>query len=281
MEPLQLDSYRHSGKFAPYAPVLTLGAVCVVAFPLGFAYAYLTRWIPFIYLNVLLTIGYGFGFGWITGWILKRTQARSNGLALACGAAAGLIALYSEWNGHIHALFDRAPLVCRPQQIWAVMQILYEHGSWSFHSNGNITHIALAAVWLVEAAIIVGFSSALPYKRIANLPYCEKTRRWLDEERVYNTLESLTGADKIAALKTGNIAPLLDAKVKESGADAFTRLILKYSSESQTFFTLRVQSVARTFDKDCKVRETTTDLTGDLVLPHDMLDLFQRFATEG
>ena len=130
-------------------------------------------------------------------------------------------------------------------------------------------------------AIIVGFSSALPYKRIANLPYCEKTRRWLDEERVYNTLESLTGADKIAALKTGNITPLLEAKVKEPGANSFTRLTLKYSSKSQTFFTLRVQSVALTFDKEGKVKETVTDLTGDLVLPHEMLDLFQRFATEG
>lgn len=278
MEQLTLTAYRHSGKFGLQGPALALAASAIAAFPLGLAYAYVIKWIPFIYLNVLLTIGYGMAFGFLTGRVLKFMHVRNTKIATLCGIGGGLFALYFNWNGHVYALFDHAPLICRPDEIWRVMQALYEHGSWSLRHGGNVTGVVLAIVWVVEAGTIVFFAAIMPSQFIGGLPYCEESHRWLDESKVYNTLEPLDAPEKIAALKAGDIAPLLEAKAKPAGSNVFTRLTLKHSSQCKTFCTLRVQHVSLTPEKDGKMKETVTDLTGDLVLPADMLEMVERFA---
>jgi hypothetical protein len=68
-----LETYRHSGKFNPPGLILPAIAAAVVGLPLGMAYAYVVRWIPFIYLNLLITLGYGFAFGWLTSRLLRAT----------------------------------------------------------------------------------------------------------------------------------------------------------------------------------------------------------------
>jgi hypothetical protein len=53
----QYTFYRHSGKFGIHGPVLAIVAAVVAGYPLGILYAYLVKWIPFIYLNFFITIG--------------------------------------------------------------------------------------------------------------------------------------------------------------------------------------------------------------------------------
>src|SRR5690348_2250719 len=97
-----LAAYRHSGKFNAPGLVLSVVVAAALGFPLGLAYAYLIRWIPFIYVNILATAGYGFVFGLVTTKVLKATQVRNTALAGLCGLAAGLIALYCDWSGSLH-----------------------------------------------------------------------------------------------------------------------------------------------------------------------------------
>lgn len=83
-----LESYRHSGKFNP-AGVIAAPAAAVLGVPLGLAYAYLLHWIPFIYINFFLTLGYGFAFGWVTTRVLKATQVRNVPVAAGCRSLNG------------------------------------------------------------------------------------------------------------------------------------------------------------------------------------------------
>jgi hypothetical protein len=46
-----LETYRHSGKFNPPGLILPVVAAAVIGLPLGIAYAYVVRWIPFVYLT--------------------------------------------------------------------------------------------------------------------------------------------------------------------------------------------------------------------------------------
>ena len=39
----------------------------------------------------------------------------------------------------------------------------------------------LYLVWIIEAGIIVGFASIVPYRRIARIPFCETCGQWLEE----------------------------------------------------------------------------------------------------
>jgi hypothetical protein len=272
-----LEAYRHSGKFNAPGLVLSLVAAAAVGFPLGLVYAYLIRWIPFIYVNFLATLGYGFVFGWMTTRILKSSHVRNTALAALCGLAAGLIALYCEWSAHIHTLFKDAPWFFRPDQIVSGMKLLYAEGSWGMRSSGNVTGIPLAIVWLIEAGIIVGFATLLPWAFVKDTPFCEKSRCWLDEEKKIDTLETFTDAAQLAALQSGDLMPLVEAKPKADNAAVFTRLLLKRSARCNSFCTLRVQDVTVSIDNEGKVKESTEDHTADLIIPASMFDLIAKF----
>src|SRR5215472_15573104 len=91
--------YSHSGKFGVQGPIAAVAIGAIAAFPLGLAYSYLINWIPFIYLNFFITLGYGFLFGFITRQLLKFGKVRNNLVALLSSGAVGLLAWYGSWNG--------------------------------------------------------------------------------------------------------------------------------------------------------------------------------------
>lgn len=272
-----LEAYRHSGKFNLSAITLVLGAAAVVGFPLGLAYAHFVRWVPFVYLNMLATVAYGFAFGWLTTKILKLGHVRNTTVATGCGAAAGLVALYFDWSGFIHAVWEDGPWFSPPQEILGAMAYLYEHGSWGMKSGGNITGIFLALVWAAEAGIVLVFATTMARGFVQDTPYCEKTRCWLDEEKKINTLESITDTAQLAALRSGDIMPIVSAKPKPETAPTFTRLLLKRSPQCKVFCTLRVQDVTLSVDGKGNVTEKVINLTSDLIIPASMFDLIAKF----
>jgi hypothetical protein len=275
MSAVPLETYSHSGKFNPLGLILPLVAAMLVGFPLGFAYAYLIRWIPFIYVNALITAGYGLAFGWTTSRILKLGRVRNPALAALCGLSVGLIALFAQWNGHVHAMFDGAPWLIPPAGILHGMDRIYAEGSWSLFGH-EVNGAALGAVWLIEAGIIVGLATLMPLFFVRDTPYCEETGCWLDEERQLNNLEPLTDDAQIEALRAGDLLPLTVIRPKAEGAAVYTRLVVKSAPNRTRLCTLRVQNVEVSIEKDGKVKETTENFTGDLILPTSMLELVAR-----
>lgn len=272
--------YNHSGKFEPRAPLLALAVTGLLGFPLGYVYSYALKWIPIVLFNFLLTIGYGALFGFITARILKFCRARNNKLAASCGAITGLVALYFDWNGHIHALFEDAPILCSPEQIVAGMRHLYEHGSWSFHQTTYIG-IPLAIVWVFEAFMIVCSSAMVCHGMISKIPFCEATKSWLDETKNISTLEPFTDPAHLEAFKAGDLGPLLQSKPQAPGSPSFARLTLKQSPRCQEFFTLSITNVTIVKDKHGKTSAVNKELTKDLVLPKSMLELMAKFEGFG
>jgi hypothetical protein len=270
LDPLQ--AYRPSGKFTAAGLVVPLLAGAVVAFPLGLVYSKALRWIPFIYINMLATVGYGFALGWLTSLTVKHTRVRNVTLATLLGAAVGCIGVYFEWSGFIWAVWEEAPLFSPPGDILAAMSFLYEYGSWGLKSGGNITGIFLAIIWTCEAGAIVGFAVMLPRAFVQNTPYCEKTGCWLEEQKQIDTLEAIRDPVQREAIRAGDIMPVVQAGPRGDEL-VHTRLLLKRSPQCRVFCTVRVQEVTSEIDKDGKLKSSTADLTGDLILPASMFDL--------
>lgn len=269
--------YRHSGKFGPFGPVLVLGAVLALGFPLGFAYGFVMKWIPFILLRVFGTAAYGFGLGLLTMQMLKLGKVRSNPIAGLCGALAGCIGLYFSWNGHLHTLFKDAPLLCSPGLMLTCMQQLYENGSWALRDGENVSGIALAGVWVVEGLMVIGLSALVPAGAIADTPFCEQSQCWLDDEKKIETLELFAEPDQQSALKRGDLGPLLQARPRPAGSASFARLVLKRSSRCAVFCTVRIENVERKPGRRGEQTETIRRLTENLVLPQSMFALIQKF----
>jgi len=272
--------YSHSGKFGPHGPILALAAGAVLAFPLGLIYSYLTKWIPIIYLNFLLTVGYGLLFGFITQKILKFGKVRNNNLALLTAAFVGVLAWYGSWNGCAKALIGAdAPWFFTPTQISKFISILYENGSWGLgHSSPDpVTGIPLAIVWIVEGAAIVGLTVMLGYQAIARTPFCETHECWLDQEKKIDKLDAFVLPDQLAAFKAGDIAPLEKALPRVPASGHFARLILRYSDQCHDFCTLSIENITITTDKKGNPKENKEAVMTNLQLPQSLFDYVSGF----
>ncbi len=273
-----LQTYRHSGKFGLHALLFVPLVGALVGWPLGMAYGYLVKWIPFVYLNALITVGYGLALGMATVFALKKCRVRNSLVAGVLAAVVGFEANYLQWNGHLHALLDGAPLLVAPAMLREAMAFLYENGSWGLRSGGNVTGAMLGLVWLIEAGGILGLTLVVATSAIGSTPYCEKSGSWLDDEKKFDTLAAIDDAQERALLAAGDIAPVIAGRPRAEGATAFTRLTLKHSPRCEDFFTLKAEAVTLSTNKKGEVEEKTQSLTQDLVLPREMRELVEEFA---
>lgn len=271
--------YRHSGKFNPLGPLLALVAAVAAGIPAGLLYSYLIKWIPFIYLNFFITLGYGFGFGFLTLMLLKVGKVRNGPVALLCGAAVGLIAWYLAWNGHVHTLAKDVPWLLSPGAVWSVAKVLYAHGSWAigFSSHDPLTGIPLGIVWLLEGIMIVGISALTSYASVGSTPYCEQHHCWLDQEKTMDKLDVFAHPAHLAAFQVGDIAPLEESRPRVPASGKFARLTLKHSPRCDDICTLTIANVEVTTDKDGKPKETTETLMSDLLVPKSMFEYLASF----
>jgi hypothetical protein len=271
--------YKHSGKFGIHGPLLALSAGACSALPLGLAYSYLIKWIPFIYLNFLITAGYGFAFGLLTTVLLKFGKVRNNAVALLCSVGVGLLASYGSWAGCVHALVNGAPWFLTPGQILRVMNVLLQEGSWGIglSSHEPVTGIFLAIVWIGEAGIIVGICTIAGFSSVSHTPFCETHDCWLDEEKKIDKLDVFVRPEDITAFKSGDIAPLEQARPRVPASGQFARLTLKYSSRCEDYCAFSIANVTVTPDKDGKMKEKVTELMTNLWVPKTMFDYLARF----
>lgn len=275
MNPVNCIAYRHSGKFGFHVPVITIFAAIPMAFLLGYAYAYLMNWIPFIYLHFLLTAGYGVAFGFAASIVMKLGKVRNNLVVALTGFVVGFIALYFEWNAHIHTLSDEMPWFLMPDEIINVMKWLYEHGSYTLRGS-QVTGVQLGLFWVGEAVIIMACAIAIPWSTIHQTPFCEENQCWLDEERKIETLEQVTDPGLINQLRAGDLSVLANLPPKTPGAADFTRITVKHSPSSQVFFTLRVENVTTVRDKNDNESQKVQLIMADHVLPFSMMEFIDK-----
>jgi hypothetical protein len=264
--------YRHSGKFGPHGPALAIVLAIVAGFPLGYAYAYLIKWIPFIYLNFLITAGYSVALGFLAGLAMKLGKVRNSAVAALSGLIGGVIGLYLAWNGHIHSIFEGAPVLCTPDQMLNGMSHLYENGSWGLRSGGAVTGIPLAIVWAIEGLAIVGVSTFMSLGAVADTPFCERTGCWLDQEKKIEKLDAIVNPDHIATLRSGDISPLAQAHPRVPASGQFARLTVKHSPRCDDFCTLTIANVTVSVDKDGNPQEKEEKIVNNLIMPKTMLD---------
>jgi hypothetical protein len=272
--------YSHSGKFGVHGPFLAVIAGGIVAFPLGIIYSYLIKWIPFIYLNAFITLGYGFVFGFMTAWLMKFGKVRNRPVALLTGLAVGLFAWWGSWNGCARALIgSQAPWLFTPGQMSRFIKILYEEGSWGigFSSSGSVTGIMLGIFWIVEGAAIVGVCTLVAYTAIAHTPFCELHDCWLNQKKTIDKLEAFVRPDHLEAFKAGDIAPLEESKPRIPASGRFARLTLKHSDSCHDFCTLSIANVTVAPDKKGNMKETEEELMTNLLVPKSMFDYLGKF----
>ena len=168
--------YQHSGK-APLASVLmTLIGGLVAGVVLGGIYGFLLFWSPFVYINALITFGFGYGLALAVGSLAKLGKIRNSGVLTAIALIVALVAYHVHWNVWVGRMVQGETV----DDLWAFISMLNAVGPWEIF-GWTPTGFALWAIWGLEALVIVGIGTFSAHG-VIDVPFCEETRQWTTEK---------------------------------------------------------------------------------------------------
>jgi len=179
--------YKHSGKFSVGGGIYALALGSVILCVGAFVYAYLILYLPFVYINALITAGFGMAVGFTCATLLKRKKVRSDAVAVGLTLLLTAIIYYFGWATWVWALARRTDtppgfealigLLVFPQFLWEAIRAINAEGAWTLRGSA-VTGWALWAVWAAEFGMIFGISLWTAYKTMDEEPFCETCEEW-------------------------------------------------------------------------------------------------------
>lgn len=290
--------YQPSNKMPPTGILAMLAGGVVAALLLALVYIYAVWYIPFVYINFILCLGFGLLLGAALLVFVRLGKLRSPAAVGALALLVGLVAVYLEWGVYLTLLFNMessgpgadadtstsfsitlfADLLAHPGAMWQAMQKINETGTWSL-KGATPSGVFLAVIWVIEAVMIVG-GAYLMAKAQATEPFSEVSNEWADEETLAHPL---TFAQDVAttrtALESGQLHHLTPHTSLEAQAP-FARLKLHSAPNDPNCRYLTLENVTTTVDKKGKASQNTATVVQHLAIsPADFQELQRRFGT--
>ena len=275
--------YRHSGKVGRLALPYMLGLSVVGSFVLGPVYAYADYYIPFMYLNFVMTFFYGMIIGLLVVFGTRRGQVRNSLVALLGGFVAGLAALYVAWAFWIQAVTGGRLLTFSPSTLLSAIQTINARGVWRIRNNQPVTGTLLYIVWFAEALVIVGASTLTAYFSNTDEPFCERCERWIREKRVISPLQVIANPEAFRAkVERGDYEELVAMRWVSSGDAAFTKLELLHCPGCRQSCFLTVKEMLITTDSNGSASTNEKTLIEHLAIRSELHDaLSQQWVRHG
>ncbi|MFZ5985746.1 MAG: hypothetical protein ACOYWZ_01290 [Bacillota bacterium] len=235
--------YKHSGAFSPMGPIIILVLGTIGTTILSLIYSYAIYYIPFVYLNFLIAIGFGFGAGFIVGMGGKLGKVRNTSIMTLFGVIIGLFAQYAQWVFWIFAYSKQQLLFTNPVDIFAIMKLLAVEGVWSIRSF-TPTGAFLYVIWFLEAVIIIGTSTITARTLLNDSAFCEKCNIWVDNKEFIDPLDYVNDSEELRnQLEQGNFSALSLLKKAELGSNQYTTVELLSCKDCKDFYLVTVKSV--------------------------------------
>jgi hypothetical protein len=261
-------------------------------------YVYAVWYIPFVYINFFLCLGFGLGVGAALAVLVRLGKLRSPGAVGALALLVGLVAVYLEWGMYLTLVFNTetigkgadadtntsfslrlfTDIITHPTAMWVAIRQLNETGTWSLKSS-TPTGVLLGLIWVVEALIILG-GTYLMARAQATEPFSETSNEWATEETLAHPLTfAQDAATTRTALETGQFHHLAPHTSPEADAP-FARLKLHSAPNDHNCRYLTLENVTTTIDKKGKATQSTTTVVQHLAIsPANFQELHRRFGT--
>jgi hypothetical protein len=290
--------YKPSNKMPPAGILALLVGGVAAALLLALVYIYAVWYIPFVYINFLLCLGFGLGLGAVLAVLVRLGKLRSPGAVGVLALLIGLVAVYLEWGVYLTLIFNTEStgagadadtstsfslslfidIMTHPGAMWLAMQKINETGTWSLKSS-TPSGVFLGVIWVIEAIIILG-GTYLMAKAQATEPFSETSNEWATEETLPHPLTfAQDAATTRTALETGQFHHLAPHTSAETEAP-FARLKLHSAPNDHNCRYLTLENVTTTLDKKGKATQSTTTVVQHLAIsPADFQELQRRFGT--
>jgi hypothetical protein len=294
-----MNPYYQPSHKMPLAGILALlvGGV-IAALPLALVYIYAVWYIPFVYINFFLCLGFGLVLGAVLAMLARLGKLRSPWAVGILALLVGLVAVYLQWGVYLTLIFNSETtgtgtnadtttsfslnlfgnILAHPAAMWVAMQKINETGTWSLKGS-TPSGIFLGIIWVIEAVIILGGAYLLA-KAQASEPFSETSNEWATEETLAHPL---TFAQDAAATRTAlesgqfhHLTPHTSAVAE----DPFARLKLHSAPNDHNCRYLTLENVTTTLDKKGKPSQSTTTVVQHLAISAaDFQELQRRFGT--
>lgn len=237
--------YQPSGRFSPVFLVWWVASMLVVT-AAAFVYQLGLEWIPFIYINFVLTWCMAILIGTATGYVIKWGHLRSVGLSLLCFGVLVVVGLGAKFTfqyltrcetlrqelaskGSIDFGFQGADQLNDEELKDLKEEILASYTfamhiqervdqGWQVGRAGGGAPISgpfVYGVWLVELGVILYFAGSIVWTA-ARQPYSEKMGQWADEETVDMTLP-VTNAKMVEQIRAAtSVQELLQLPIPDN-----------------------------------------------------------------
>ena len=187
--------YRPSGKSAIEFFLYYLLVMGVSLPILSNVYIYIVHFLPFVYINIVFTVGCGLLVGLMMNRIVKAGKCRNPLVVLILVLIAVCVLKYIQWCVYIPLVVSDVygfPMTLgerfaesvfyfkRPGDVIVAARIVNEYGVWGFGKSRIVTGLALCIVWIFEFLIMICAAVVSSWDQPGR-PFSEKSGAWYEE----------------------------------------------------------------------------------------------------
>jgi hypothetical protein len=242
--------YRESGKIGIGSILSIFLAGIPAAAVLGFAYGYALYYIPFIYLNIIITALFGMGVGLVIAKVAHLTKVRNQNSLSFITFSIGVVAAYFGWVFWLYAASEQTLLEFNPFELFQTLKDLASEGVWSIFGY-TPKGFALYIIWAIEAIIIMVTASAITIMQDGEQPFCEKCNSWTEQLTISENLSPVENLKElVSSLKRNDLSELMKlVEIDPKELIKTTLLISNCTNCNNTYF-LMLKSITESLDKD-------------------------------
>ncbi len=193
---MALPTYSHSGRMGLASLLIGPAAGLASGVLLAVIYQYAVYFIPFIYVNFLLTLALGAGIGFAAGFALKLGKCRNGAIAQLIGAACGVCAIAaSHVVNHRIVLADVQKELAAQGMSASEVEGAFDFGTFldmraesGWKIGNKVSGVPISGpfvwlIWLIELGAVAGAAGVLAKMQL-NQPFCESCDLWAAREPV-------------------------------------------------------------------------------------------------
>ena len=222
--------YKPSGKFNFFTLLIIVFIGILWASLLNVLYLGLQWFIPFVYLNILLTIGLGYASFSGINVLHKLFKLRNVKAAFISTTIIILVSIYIQWVVYVLWMFneDRADtlaylmttfdrkgdfvyLFSHPNNLLALISTLNEQGTLTI--NGQVvSNVFLLIIWIIEALLLIIIPLLMQFGGQVFKPFSESSQQWMKKRKLlsfYPYVEDIASLEQ--SLLLGDTARMQEA----------------------------------------------------------------------
>jgi hypothetical protein len=259
---------------------------CAGALALAFAYGRGSILIEDERFAFLATAAFGGLMGVCTGYGLVWGKVRNQTANLIVQAVVSISGLYVSWAVWVVDIFrkynvaisDWMEVAAHPASLWRAVCYINQYGTWHLGKDEAMKGSALGAVWVVEAATVVGLAMSIGYEILRHHAFCERCESWC-RRRAKIILSAPQNATLLKRQLEGNDWHSLESLTAGNKSASHLEVVLDSCEQCRQLNTMSLTYTSVTRDRLRRMRMANTKIVHHLLIDPAQAENLKQIST--